>query len=402
MPGHSTADERRRAVVRQSVQNQVLSASDLRGRLDIFGGRHPAGRESRVLFEVKDVDRQAYAEKLADFLPRRIIDIHSHVWLKEFRVEPPPGARGQTWPRKVAADNSIDDLLESYRLLLPEQEVTPVVFGWPERNTNLEQTNAYASQAALNHHLAALLVTTPEWTGVEVERRVRAGGFIGLKPYLTWAPLEIPQAEITIFDFLPHAHLEPADRNGWLVMLHIPRPDRLRDRVNLAQMLEIEERYPNLQLVIAHIGRAYCPEDLGNAFEMLRPSKRMVFDFSANASPQVIEGALRAAGPQRVVFGSDLPILRMRMRRICEDGIYVNLVPPGLYGDVSGDPHMREVSAEEGAQLSFFLYEQLGAFRRAAEALGLSRDDIEDVFYNTAARIIREARASRGISPWTS
>jgi predicted TIM-barrel fold metal-dependent hydrolase len=402
MPGHSTADERRRAVVRQSVQNQVLSASDLRGRLDIFGGRHPAGRESRVLFEVKDVDRQAYAEKLADFLPRRIIDIHSHVWLKEFRVEPPPGARGQTWPRKVAADNSIDDLLESYRLLLPEQEVTPVVFGWPERDTNLEQTNAYASQAALNHHLAALLVTTPEWTGVEVERRVRAGGFIGLKPYLTWAPLEIPQAEITIFDFLPHAHLEPADRNGWLVMLHIPRPDRLRDRVNLAQMLEIEERYPNLQLVIAHIGRAYCPEDLGNAFEMLRPSKRMVFDFSANASPQVIEGALRAAGPQRVVFGSDLPILRMRMRRICEDGIYVNLVPPGLYGDVSGDPHMREVSAEEGAQLSFFLYEQLGAFRRAAEALGLSRDDIEDVFYNTAARIIREARASRGISPWTS
>jgi predicted TIM-barrel fold metal-dependent hydrolase len=402
MPGHSTADERRRAVVRQSVQNQVLSASDLRGRLDIFGGRHPAGRESRVLFEVKDVDRQAYAQKLADFLPRRIIDIHSHVWLKEFRVEPPPGARGQTWPRKVAADNSIDDLLESYRLLLPEQEVTPVVFGWPERNTNLEQTNAYASQAALNHHLAALLVTTPEWTGVEVERRVRAGGFIGLKPYLTWAPLEIPQAEITIFDFLPHAHLEPADRNGWLVMLHIPRPDRLRDRVNLAQMLEIEERYPNLQLVIAHIGRAYCPEDLGNAFEMLRPSKRMVFDFSANASPQVIEGALRAAGPQRVVFGSDLPILRMRMRRICEDGIYVNLVPPGLYGDVSGDPHMREVSAEEGAQLSFFLYEQLGAFRRAAEALGLSRDDIEDVFYNTAARIIREARASRGISPWTS
>jgi uncharacterized protein len=85
--------------------------------------------------------------------------------------------------------------------------------------------------------------------------------------------------------------------------------------------------------------------------------------------------------------------LRMRMRRICEDGFYVNIVPPGLYGDVSGDPHMREVSVEEGERLSFFLYEQLYAFRCAAEAVGLSRAELEDVFYNTAAQIIAKARA---------
>jgi predicted TIM-barrel fold metal-dependent hydrolase len=347
-----------------------------------------------VLFEVKDVDRKYYATRLADFLPRKIIDIHTHIWLKEFRAEPPPGARGQTWPRRVAVDNSIEDLMETYRLMLPEQEVTPVVFGWPERDANLEQTNAYASQAARDHKLTGLLVTTPEWSGAEVERRVQEGGFLGLKPYLNWAPLGIPSAEITTYDFLPHSHLEVADKHGWIVLLHIPRPDRLRDPINLAQMLEIEERYPNLHLVIAHIGRAYCPEDIGDAFEVLRPSKRMVFDFSANTSPYVIEGALRAFGPQRLVFGSDMPILRMRMHRICENGFYVNLIPPGLYGDISGDPHMREVSAEEGDELSFFLYEQLYAFRCAAEALALNRADIEDVFCNTAAKIIAAASVS--------
>lgn len=341
-----------------------------------------------MLFEVKDVDRRYYAERLADFLPRKIIDIHTHIWLKEHRAEPPPGARGQTWPRRVAADNSIEDLLETYRLMLPEQEVTPVVFGWPERDANLEQTNAYASRAAQERNLAALLVTTPDWSASEVERRVKTGGFLGLKPYLNWAPLGIPSAEITIYDFLPHAHLEAADRNRWIVLLHIPRPDRLRDPVNLAQMLEIEERYPHLRLVIAHLGRAYCPEDVGDAFEVLRPSKRMVFDFSANTSPFVIEGALRAFGPRRLVFGSDMPILRMRMHRVCESDGYVNLVPPGLYGDVSGDPHMREVSPEDGERLSFFLYEQLHAFRCAAETVGLSRADVEDVFYNTAANLL--------------
>ena len=74
-----------------------------------------------MLFEVKDVDRQTYAEKLADFLPRRIIDIHTHIWLREFRTEPPPGARGQIWPRRVAEDNSIEDLLESYRPCCPSR-----------------------------------------------------------------------------------------------------------------------------------------------------------------------------------------------------------------------------------------------------------------------------------------
>jgi uncharacterized protein len=79
--------------------------------------------------------------------------------------------------------------------------------------------------------------------------------------------------------------------------------------------------------------------------------------------------------------------VRMRMRRICEDGFYVNLVPPGLYGDVSDDPHMREVSEEEGSRLSFFMYEELLAFRQAAEAVGLSAEDIADVMYNNAARL---------------
>jgi uncharacterized protein len=101
-----------------------------------------------------------------------------------------------------------------------------------------------------------------------------------------------------------------------------------------------------------------------------------------------MEQLLRAVGPKRVVFGSDLPVVRMRMRRICENGFYVNLVPRGLYGDVSDDPHMREVDEEEGAELSFFMYEELLAFRQAAEAVGLSTEDVADVMYNNAARLI--------------
>ena len=100
---------------------------------------------------------------------------------------------------------------------------------------------------------------------------------------------------------------------------------------------------------------------------------------------------MRFTGPKRLMFGSDLPILRMRTHRITEGGNYVNLIPPGLYGDVSGDKHMREVSPEEGEKITFFMYEELLAFKRVCEKLGCTKQDVEDIMYNNAAKMVADA-----------
>jgi len=344
--------------------------------------------------KIGPVDKTFYEEHLG-FLPPKVIDIHTHVWSKSFRQLSSVPPRGPTWPNRVAEENPVEDLLQTYRLMFPQQAVTSVIFGAATGLYDLERNNRYVSQVAKQYHLPSLLVTTPEWSAKELERQAVEGGFIGLKPYHEFAPPHIPSDDITIFDFLPRHHLEVADAHGWIVMLHIPRRARLKDPVNLEGMLEIEHRYPGVQLVIAHIGRAYCPEDVGDAFTVLREAKKMLFDFSANTNAWVMERLLRAVGPKRVVFGSDLPIVRMRMRRICENGLYVNLVPPGLYGNVGDDPHMREVDEETGRKLSFFLYEELLAFRQAADAVGLSAEDVADVMYNNAAGLIYGRLAHR-------
>ena len=178
-------------------------------------------------------------------------------------------------------------------------------------------------------------------------------------------------------------------------MLHIPRDGRLKDPVNLAQLLEIEERYPAMKVIVAHVGRAYCPEDVGDAFKVLSKTKRLCFDFSANTNERVFGQLIEAIGPKRILFGSDLPIARMRMRRVCERGNYVNIVPRGLYGDVSGDRHMREVSGKEADALTFFMYEEIDALRRAAEGAGLKKADVQDIFCNNAERIIAAASKKR-------
>ncbi len=348
----------------------------------------------KPVVEINDGDRRVYDEKLRDFLPEKMIDIHTHVWLDRLKKNVKRD-RVVTWPSLVAKENPIEDHLECYRLLFPGKTVTPMIFTGLVNAESADGLNDYASQCAKKHDLPALLFAIPEWSAEDVERRVREGGFLGIKVYLNLAPAYLPRQEIRIFDFLPPHQLELVHEKRWIVMLHIPRDARLRDPVNLAQILEIERKYPGVRLILAHVGRAYCNEDVGNAFEVLGQTERLVVDFSANTNAWVFEQLIRALGPKRVLFGSDLPILRMRMRRICEKGTYINLVPKGLYGDVSADPNMREVAAEEADRLTLFMYEEILAFRQAAENAGLSKSDLEDVFYNNSSVLIEAVRKGK-------
>jgi predicted TIM-barrel fold metal-dependent hydrolase len=253
---------------------------------------------------------------------------------------------------------------------------------------DLTKTNAYTAECAAKYALPAMFCTsfcTPEKT----VRDALASGFCGIKPYLNNSPEYIPAGEIRIFDFLPHEHLNIINELGLPVILHIARPGRLGDPVNIAQMMEIDGRYPDAKVIIAHVGRAYIEEDIGNAFKILKHSKNLMFDFSANTLDTAILGCIEAVGPRRVMFGSDMPITTMRMYRISEDGIYKNVVPRGLYGDVSGDKNMKESDEQN---ITLFLYEQLMAFRRAAERLRLNKNEISDIMFGNAARLFHEPK----------
>lgn len=328
-------------------------------------------------------DRQVYETELRNFLPDKMIDIHTHIWKNTFRPQGQPNG-GSTWIDMVADEQTAENLLESYREMFPRQIVTPLVFGGCSHD--VEQCNAYVKESAQKYGFPTLFRTEYSMSPDYLEEEVEKNGFLGLKPYLTNCPPYIPVKEIRIFDYLPYEHLEVANKNGWIVMLHIPRSLRLRDPVNVAQLMEIEKRYPNVRLIVAHVGRAYSKEDIGDAFEVLRHTRRMLFDFTANVCDDAIKACLEAVGPKRLLFGSDMPISSMRMYRVVENGIYYNVVPRGLYGDVSGDPHMRETDERD---VTTMMYEELRALKRCAAELKLSDGDIEDILYQNAENLLR-------------
>ncbi len=343
------------------------------------------------LLDVKPYDREFYETELRPWLPKHFIDCHNHIWKKCHILDNGRKSRSQNWPSLVAGENPIEDLILTNEELFPENRVTSVLYGKVSVNADLPRVNEYVAECARRTGFPALYVSHPSQSADEVERDVLAEPlFRGLKVYLSYAPEYIPADEIRIFDFLTHEHLALADRHGWVVQLHIPRPGRLGDPVNFHQIREIEERYPNLQLIVAHLGRAYSDCDVGDALEYLAPMEKTVWDFTANTNQNVMERVLEKFGPERFIYGSDFPIFRMKARRHTENGTYINEIPKGSLGTpeiIARDPHMREIDYPEAEKITFFIYEEMASAIRAMRKLGFGKTEIHDIFYGNSARI---------------
>ena len=337
-----------------------------------------SGRPFMFGYASSEYDKHVYEEKLKDFLPDSFIDAHTHVYPASVMKNREP----DYWPDRVAFENPIEDLKQTYADMFPDKKVTPVIFGNPKGD--IAEGNEYCSRVSKREKLPALYLTHYNMSGEELERNVINGGFMGLKPYFCNARIGADPADADIFDFLPHEHLKIADKYGWVIMLHVSKRARLRDKSNVRQLMEIEQKYPNVKLIVAHVGRAYCEEDLGDAFDTLKKSEKMLFDFTANTLSAAMERCVEAVGVKRLMFGSDLPITKMKMYRVTENGNYVNVVPSGLYGDLSNASHMRETDEKN---VTNFMYEELLALKKCATDLSLKKKDVEFIMRRNAEKV---------------
>lgn len=324
------------------------------------------------------VDLPFYRDYIRDFLPERVIDIHAHVGTRMAR----PIAECVFWPDRVTrrSDMSIPALLDAYMKLLPGKDVTVVCFGYPERD-NVDNANTYiANELPQYPNIHGFALTLPQWSEEELFTTMKNGGFCGLKCYANMVEGLSP-TDVTILDMYPHHQLELAEENGWIVMLHVPRSGRLADTQNIKQLQEIRSRYPDLKLIIAHVGRAYFPEVAKNSLPLLRDLE-FYYDISANTCQPVFELLLEQINPTYILYGSDLPVFAMRGKRVIHGEHYINYI----YRADWEDEHTRRSPDED--EFTFMLYEEIVAFRRAAERCGLTRKDIENVFYGNAEKLL--------------
>jgi uncharacterized protein len=347
-------------------------------------------------WQYTDVDRAFWAEHLEAWLPARIIDAHTHVMDARFRLVPMTEAmRRQYWVSEVFECIDAATAEHCVRTVFPGREVRCVAFGFPDLDFDIEGGNAWLQQECARRSWFNLVVVRPQWTQKQVAAALDHPGVIGLKPYyaLISQNRETRDAhlEASIFEFVPHHLLEVAnDRHAWIT-LHVPKADRLGHPDNLREIRELRRRYPNVVLVIAHLGRCYTEPHAMEALPALADDPGIYFDSSAVLNPASHRVALQYLGPERIVYGSDNPILYMRGRRQYRDRTYINRTSHPFHFNKEREP------ADIEAKYTLFMYEDLRAIKEACQQLGMTeRRHVEAIFHDNAARLISSVLARKG------
>jgi uncharacterized protein len=340
-----------------------------------------------------DVDRAFWAEHLEDWLPRRILDAHTHVADPRLRLEPMTDTmRRQYWVNEVFEPIDAATADRCHRRVFPGRDFSCVAFGVPDLSFDLDGGNAYLQEQCPPRGWHSLAVIRPQWSQDKIAGLLDAPGVIGVKPYyaLISANRETRDAhlEASIFDFLPHHVLEVVNRRRGWVTLHVPKADRLGHPANVREVCEIRRRYPNLVLVLAHLGRCYTEAHAREALPRFADDPGLYFDTSAVLNPVCHRIALEQFGPRRVLYGSDNPILYMRGRRQYRDRNYLNRTSHPFHFNRDRE------SPEVEATYTLFMYEDLRAIRQACDELGIrGRPEIEAIFHDNAARLIEGIQA---------
>ncbi len=354
------------------------------------------------VWEYTDLDRAFWAEHLEGWLPHRIFDAHTHIAQPAHRLVPMTDARRkQYWVNELFEPIDAPTAERCYQTVFPGRAFSCLAFGMPDLDFDLDSGNAYLQAECPRRGWLSLAVIRPDWSQEKVAALLEAPGVAGVKPYYSLIGLNRDtrdaHLEASIFEFLPHHILEVVnERHGW-VTLHVPKAARLGHPANIREIREIRRRYPQLGLVIAHLGRCYTEPHALEALPQLADDPGLYFDTSAVLNPVCHRIALQHFGPKRVIYGSDNPILYMRGRRQYRERAYINRTSHPFHFNKERE------APEIEAQYTLYMYEDLRALKQACEELGInSPTEVEAIFYENAMRLLSPMLACKNQTPHSS
>jgi glutamate-1-semialdehyde 2,1-aminomutase len=319
-----------------------------------------------------ELDREFFARELDTFLPDRIYDAHAHLWKQDwasFTLGPTIADAGLPEYNRAIAD--IHGGRPTQALFLS--------FATRDHRDRLAEANAWTAtqiegRPACRGHFFVTPQDDPEWVRDEVRRL----GLHGLKCYHTFADC-VPTWEASIPEYLPEPLVAVAGDEGWTITLHMVKSRAVADPDNLHWIRHYCRTYPGMQLILAHSARGFQPAHNLEGLRQLAGIDNLWFDTSANCEPIAHQAILRLIGPDRLMYGSDLPVSHARGRSLGAGDAFL-----WLYEDtpVWGEKHARVEPVLVGL-------EHLRSLKWACWSERLGDQQVEDLFWNNAARLFQ-------------
>ena len=211
----------------------------------------------------------------------KIIDSHIHIGLEEFCISESSDFR-----------YNLCSKYEDVILMMDENEVDQaVIVPIPHRDFDAKRTNEYvleAYQAFPTRFIPFCRIDD------NLENNVNSRGFKGVKLHLLYEDIEIKQIK---------KELQIIEDAGVPLLLHAKFKNKIK------QIEEILKYAPNIQLILAHMGRGhlYTGEQVVENAVGLKKYKNVYMDLSTVGDVQAIVNVCEIIGYNRVLFASDYP-----------------------------------------------------------------------------------------------
>ena len=327
------------------------------------------------------IDQPIFESEFRNFLPSRIFDAHVHFFDQSCLV---PGTSFPTTHPYAKFGGIFGP--ERYREwsdeALPGIAISANHFGHPLWESDRDASAIYSASISDNRNFYGLALVAPEDSAESARQRVLQNQLMGFKPYPNFVTGK-PIGEVTIHEMLPAAQMQVANELGLIIMLHIPRPGRLADPVNQAQMVELCQRYPNARIIFAHVGRAYYLSNVIGFLAGIADCPNAWIDTSMVNHEGVLEHAFRSFPRERILFGSDAPYALMRGKSIEVNDQYAYLMGENYVMGATVD------GSDSPLAFTTFYYEQLRGIRLACERAGLAKSEIDAIFFDNADSLFR-------------
>ena len=219
----------------------------------------------------KACDREFYQRELASFIPEKVYDAHTHLWLEgevNFSISGFTGSVGY------------DEYLWLMQDLHPGRNTAAMFlsFAVVGRPQSAERMNEWiAQQTARNPSCRGAFFVRPDDDPEWVRGEVRRLGLHGLKCYHTFAPFQ-PTWEAEIPDFLPEPLVRVANDEGWFITLHMVRARACADPSNIYWIRRYCQQYPHMRLILAHSARGFQPAHNLEGLSQLTDLENLYFD----------------------------------------------------------------------------------------------------------------------------
>ena len=329
--------------------------------------------------ELTQEDLKAIA-LLDDFLPDKIFDMHMHIGSRDFC--PRMWANNSIFAQ-CGDENTMDTYLQhngrffgtrkirANMIVCPDATMCDPGNGHRDAGTALLVRELERHPECVGEIMISAKDTYEAWEAMLVHPRIR-----GFKCYHVTSGSD-NSFQCRIGEFLPECAWQVAHKHGLCITLHMVRDLALADPENMSYICEMADKYPNAKFILAHAGRGFAAWTVMETVEKLTPHKNVYFDLSAVCESGPFFEIIRKCGHKRVFWGSDYPVSMFR-------GKCISIGPSFLW---LYKEQLEKCSSKTNFSAYLVGIENLLAVRSACKMLELTKEQIEDIFYNNAMEL---------------